>query len=118
MYDNVKSRVKHMNLLSNSFESQLGVRHGECVYPFLFSMFINDLENMFVENGVNGIDVNMFKLFLILHADDIVVFANSIHDLQNSLDLLYAYCNKWKLRGNVAKLIHYTSHNIVLFCAI
>jgi len=49
---------------------------------------------MFVEKGVNGIDVNMFKLFLILYADDIVLFANSIQDLQNSLGLLYEYCNK------------------------
>jgi len=48
MYDNVKSRVKHMNSLSNSFECQLGVRQGECLSPFLFSMFINDLESMFV----------------------------------------------------------------------
>ena len=103
MYDNVKSRVKHMNSLSNSFECQLGVKQGECLYPFLFSMFINDLESMFVEKGANGIDFNMFKLFLILYADNIVLFANSIQDLQNTLDLLYKYCNKWKLRVNVAK---------------
>jgi len=27
-------------------------------------MFGNDLENMVVEKGANGIDVNMFKLFV------------------------------------------------------
>jgi len=57
-------------------------------------MFINDLENTFVEKGVYGIDAHMFKLFLIVYADDIVLFANSIHDLQNSLDLLHGNCNK------------------------
>jgi len=67
------------------------VRQGQCLSPFLFSICINDLENMFVEKGVNGIDVNMLKLFLILYDDDIVLFANSIHDLHNSLDLLYEY---------------------------
>jgi len=90
MYDNVKSSVKHMNSLSNSFECQLGVRQRECLSPFLFSMFINDLENMFVEKGVNGIDVNTFKLFLILYADDIVVFANSIQDGLKMADGAYA----------------------------
>jgi len=31
----------------------------------------------------------MFKLFLILHADDIVIFANSKEELQPRLDALY-----------------------------
>jgi len=31
------------------------------------------------------------------------LFANSIQDLQNSLDLPYEYCYKWKLHVNVAK---------------
>ena len=64
IYDHVKSRVKYMNHLSNSFECQLGVRQGECLSPFLFSMFVNDLEDVFVQNGVNGVDVDLFKMFL------------------------------------------------------
>jgi len=91
------SRVKHINSLSNSFECQLRVRQGACLSHFLFSMFINDFENMFVERGVKGIDVNMFKLFLTLYADNIVLLANSIQHLQNSLDLLFEYNNKWNL---------------------
>ena len=47
IYNNIKSRVKYMNSLSDSFECQLGVRQGECLSPFLFSMFVNDIENMF-----------------------------------------------------------------------
>ena len=66
-------------------------------------MFINDFENMFVEKGVKGIDVNMFELCLTLYADIIVLLANSIQDLQNSLDLLFGYYNKWKLRVNDVK---------------
>lgn len=82
MYDGVKSKVKYMNELSNSFERHLGVRQGECISPFLLSMFVNDIENMFIEYGANGIDVYMFKLFLILYADDIVIFANTSKELQ------------------------------------
>ena len=88
MYNNVKSRVKYLNQLSDSFECCLGVRQGECLSPFLFAMFVNDNENIFVVNGVEGIDVNMFKMFLILYADDIVIFANSSDELQTSLNLL------------------------------
>ena len=66
-------------------------------------MFVNDIENIFVVNGVEGIDVNMFKMFLILYADDIVIFANSSDELQTSLNLLYDYCQRWKLTVNVKK---------------
>lgn len=51
-------------------------------------MFLNDIEDMYVKRGVEGIDFNMFKIFLILYADDIVIFANSNTELQNNPDLL------------------------------
>ena len=47
MYQNVRSRVKHNNNLRDSFECYIGVRQGECLSPFLFSMFVNDLEECF-----------------------------------------------------------------------
>ena len=103
MYDSVKSKVKYHNRLSNSFTCQLGVRQGECLSPFLFSMFLNDIEDMFIKNGTNGIDVDMFKIFLILYADDIVIFANNGEELQNNLDMLYDYCNRWRLSVNASK---------------
>ena len=62
MYNNVKSRVKFMNELSDSFHCNLGVRQGECLSPFLFAMFLNDIEDVFVQNGEDGIELHMFKL--------------------------------------------------------
>ena len=44
MYRNIKSKVKYDNKLSNDFSSHLCVRQGECLSPFLFSMYLNDLE--------------------------------------------------------------------------
>jgi len=81
MNNNVKSRVKYLNQLCDSFECCLEVRQCECLLPFLFVMFVNDIENIFVVNGVEGIDVNMFKMFLILYAYDIVFFANTSDEL-------------------------------------
>ena len=45
----------------------------------------------------------MFKVFLILYADDIVVFANSSSEFQKSLDLLFDYCQRWKLVIDTSK---------------
>ena len=73
MYNTVKSRVKYNNELSGSYSCTLGVRQGESLSPFLFAMFLNDIENIFIEKGLPGINIDMFKLCLILYADDIVI---------------------------------------------
>ena len=43
MYENIKSKVKYDYRLSNDFTCLLGVRQGECLSLFLFSMYVNDL---------------------------------------------------------------------------
>jgi len=73
IYSSVKSRVKMQNKLSDAYECRLGVRRGESLSTFLFSMFLNDIEDIFIDNGLSGINVDMFKLFLILYADDLVI---------------------------------------------
>ncbi len=53
--------------------------------------------------GVEGINIGMVKLFLLLYADDIIMFADSAEGLQNSLNILSDYCQKWKLTVNKEK---------------
>ena len=103
IYSDVKSRFQFCNKLGNEFPCSLGVRQGECLSPILFSLYLNDIEEQFINSDIEGIDVDMFKLFLFLYADDIVIFANNSEDLQNSLDLLHDYCSKWKLTVNINK---------------
>ena len=47
MYTNVKSQVKQNSIISDAFFSNIGVRLGEYLSPFLFSMYLNDLEDFF-----------------------------------------------------------------------
>ena len=103
MYENIKSRVKYDNQLSNDFSCLLGVRQGECLSPFLFSMYVNDLEAMLVVHDFNGIEISMSKLFLLLYADNIIIFSESAEGLQTGLDILKDYCDKWKLTVNTNK---------------
>ena len=67
---------------------------GECLSPILFSLYLNDIEEQFMNSGIEGIDIDMFKLVLLLYTDCIVVFANNPEELQNGLDLLYDFCSK------------------------
>ena len=45
----------------------------------------------------------MLKMFMLLHADDTTVFSESAEGLQQALDALSDYCDKWSLRVNVDK---------------
>ena len=36
-------------------------------------MYINDLKSELMQNGADGIDIGMLKLYLLLYADDIVM---------------------------------------------
>ena len=103
MYNSVKSRVKNNNNISEAFSCNIGVRQGECLSPFLFAMYVNDLEQELETNGVNGIDLGMVKLMLLLYADDIVLFGKSPEELQKSLNILEEYCERWKLTVNTMK---------------
>ena len=97
MYNSVKSKVKYNNELSSDFDSYSGVRQGECLSSFLFSMYLNDIEDEFYLNGVEGIDVGSIKLFLLLYADDMTIFSETEEGLQKGLDILESYCIRWKL---------------------
>ena len=94
MYKNVCSRVKYSNYLSEPFSCHLGVRQGECLSPFLFAVYVNDIENELIAKGTKGTDIDVFKIFLLLYADDIVIFAETPENLQPSLDIIYDYCQK------------------------
>ena len=100
IYHNIRSRVKYNNCPSDSFSCQLGVRQGECLSPFLFAIYVNDIENEFISKDANGIDIDVLKIFLLLYADDIIIFAESADDLQNGLDIPYDYCQYWQIKGN------------------
>ena len=111
MYENIKSRVKYINGKSQFFPCTVGVRQGENLSPFLFAIFLNDLEFYFTQRGIPGInlefnenDIFMFlQIFLLLYADDTVIFAESPEELQNALNAFSDYCDLWKLTVNVSK---------------
>ena len=100
MYSRVRSRVKLLGETGDIFESFLGVRQGESLSPFIFSMYLNDLEEEMFIKGSQGIDIGALKLFLLMYADDIVIFANSAEELQSCLNILSEYCSRQKLSVN------------------
>ena len=60
----------------------------------------NDIEQEFIIKGTDGVDIGFLKLFLLLHADDIVIFSECADALQKGLNIHYEYCQRWKLTVN------------------
>ena len=103
IYEQVKSKVKYNNSLSEAFDCYLGVRQGECLSPFLFSIYINDVERELINRDAKGVDIGLIKLFLLLYADDITLFSDSADGLQEGFNILSEYCDRWKLKINLSK---------------
>lgn len=113
MYTNIKSCVKMGELKTEYFPCEIGVRQGEKLSPFLFALYLNDLEEFFTENSISSLqyldtksleNIGFYiKLFILLYADDTVIFADTPEELQTALDVFEQYCATWKLTVNVSK---------------
>ena len=103
MYNTVKTRVRHNGCLGEPFTSNIGVRQGECLSSFLFSMYLNDLEAELATKGLPGIDIGTINTYLVMYADDIILFGKTPDELQRALTILEEYCNRWKLTVNTGK---------------
>ena len=105
LYNNIKSRIKTETNISAYFPCFTGVRQGENLSPFLFAIFLNDLESYLNSNAVPGLrceynddELYIFlKLFILLYADDTVIFGESETVLQKALNLF----NLIVMRGNL-----------------
>ena len=103
MYNCVKTCVQGCNTYSEFFECAVGLRQGEVMSPMLFSLFIEDLELFLQNEPACGLSIDDITFILMLFADDMVIFGSTPQDLQNSLDMLKSYCDKWSLTVNTSK---------------
>ena len=67
--------------------------------PFLFDLYVNDLETALGIKGVAGIDIGIINLNILHYADAIICFGKNPEDL-NALE---EYCKRWKLTVNINK---------------
>ena len=103
MYKSVKACIKYNNKFSDFMKSDSGLKQGDPLSPILFMFFINDIITCIDTHAEDTISVDDVVLFMLLYADDAVIFAQSAESLQNMLNDIQDYCNTWHLTINTNK---------------
>ena len=116
MYEYSKSAVLLDGERLEAFGVDQGVAQGCSLSPILFSVFINGLLRE-VEEAEIGIDLSGGgRLGGLLFADDFVGDSETKDQLQSLIDVVHAYCRKWRLKANVSKsaVMVFSGESVVL----
>ena len=103
MYITVKSSVQYKQLISEPIISKIGVKQGDPSSSMLCLFYLNDILNSINDNIDGVINIDELNLFLVLFADDAIIFGNNPESLQSILNDLEQYCINWNLKLNTNK---------------
>ena len=102
LYSNLSSCILVKGGLSTKFPSLVGVKQGCNLSPLLFNMFINDLVELFPISDNTPV-LSSIGINCLLCADDIVLLSKTKEGLQEMIDKLYGFTQKWFLQVNTLK---------------
>ena len=105
MYYAVKSCVRVNGVLTDYFDSYMGVKQGEPLSPLLFVFFVNDMYQSLQTDNADVFTLEEIQIYLLLFVDDTVLFSYSKEDLQTLLDKLHSYCINWGISVNTDKTV-------------
>ena len=104
MYSKTNSSVQLQNGLTRAFTTAIGLKQGCNPSPFLFTLFINDIGDIFDETSCEPAQLADILVNKLLYADDLILVSDSRYGLQNCLKQCQTYCDKWKLKVNTKKI--------------
>ena len=105
MYRQLKNHIRGFNGdLSDPFHGAIGLRQGESLSPFLFSLIVNDIEaDMRRNTGTGTVRWGHLILCVLMYADDMCILASTPDELQSGLNILDDFCCRWNLIVNCDK---------------
>jgi hypothetical protein len=82
LYEEVKVKIRTSFGISESFRSDIGVKHGCSLSPTLFGLYIDKLEEWLNLQEDDGVLLGEFVIRLLLYADDVILIVKSTLGLQ------------------------------------
>lgn len=96
-------RALYDSEVSDFLSSDIGLEQGDPSSPLMFMFFVKDITQNINSDLDDVITIDDVKLFLILYADDMALFATSQKSLQSMLNDIENYCSTWGMKINVNK---------------
>ncbi len=103
MYDKSEAAIKLSGGITEKFKGNIGVKQSCVMSHPLFNFVINDIHETLDHLDCDPVLLHNLTICCLLFADDIVLLSQTAEGLQNSLDRLCDYCNKWLLTINAQK---------------
>lgn len=103
IYNTTTNEVITGEGVTRRFTTVRGVRQGCPISPTLFSMFIEDMDEVWERKNEGGTVIGGEKIFAMKFADDIVLVANEEDGLRSMLGSLEKYVERNKLTVNIDK---------------
>jgi hypothetical protein len=66
-------------------------------------MYVNDIEIELIKQGCQSYELKMLNLYLLMYADDTVLFSENVHELQNMINIVNVCSNEYNLHVNLLK---------------
>ena len=103
MYNNAKSCVKLPGGVTKSFKLEKGINEGDTVSPYLFNLYLNDINQIFTSQEYCPPSLGEHEVKCLLYTDDLLILSETAQGLQNALNRLNIYCKTWRLQMNIKK---------------
>jgi len=103
MYAKSEMAIKLPTGTTETFMGNVGVKQGCVMSPTLFNFYISDIPDLMDDPDCDPVILHNLRVACLMFADDIVLISESADGLQNSLNKLQQYCEKWMLSINTKK---------------
>ena len=89
--------------MTDLYTTRSGIKQCDSLSPILFNTFIDSVVDILCPLECAAVTLDDILLNCLIYADDVLLISSTALGLQNSMNRLNSYCNKWALEINLEK---------------